>query len=444
MAKLNPIAWYRLLHRRFYDGPALFNYPGRKIKGYRSPNVLLSLWLRAFCYAHFTLAGGLLLLLTGVIALIGVTSTLMPVYLFAFALISLYIVNFCIGFLFRPKLKIVRNYPASAPAHTPIRIDYQVENTRRCSAWNIYLDMLPPPRGMTRPAGYPFIRSLEAHEKLRIAGYVEAHERGEYQLAQPRADSSFPFGLWRWGTCGEPNKPIVIYPDYHPLNKVELPVGQKYQTGLMMPIQQGGGSMEFFGCREYRYGDNPRRIHAPSWARLRQPIVKEFREEYMCRIAIILDTYPEPRPIWLQALRRRNNQFEAAISLTAAMVDYMVRMDYRIDFFALGVPPLRGGGGRGQSYLQTVLSLLASIHESTSDFPGLPEELIREIGEISASLIVLLEWNDDRLALVQALRATGMGTRVLLVSDKPVPGVPADLVTVIPTRQIIDGHVRQI
>jgi hypothetical protein len=52
--------------------------------------------------------------------------------------------------------------------------------------------------------------------------------------------------------------------------------------------------MEFLGCREYRQGDNPRHIHAPSWARIGAPIDKEFREEYAHHSALVVDVYTPP------------------------------------------------------------------------------------------------------------------------------------------------------
>lgn len=52
-----------------------------------------------------------------------------------------------------------------------------------------------------------------------------------------------------------------------------------------------GDAIEFVGTRDYREGDPPRNIHWRSWARRGAPVVKEYQEEYFCRIALILDTF---------------------------------------------------------------------------------------------------------------------------------------------------------
>jgi hypothetical protein len=60
--------------RFFFDGPALFNYPGRRMSGYRSPNVLIGQWLHAFTVKHFTVSGRMLILITGPFFVAGLTT----------------------------------------------------------------------------------------------------------------------------------------------------------------------------------------------------------------------------------------------------------------------------------------------------------------------------------------------------------------------------------
>ena len=50
-----------------------------------------------------------------------------------------------------------------------------------------------------------------------------------------------------------------------------------------------GESFEFIGNREYRDGDSIRDIDWRATARLSRAIVREYREEYFMRVAVILD-----------------------------------------------------------------------------------------------------------------------------------------------------------
>lgn len=47
--------------------------------------------------------------------------------------------------------------------------------------------------------------------------------------------------------------------------------------------------MDFYGCREYRTGDDPRKIHWVASAKHAQFVVKEFQEEKLSRAALVMD-----------------------------------------------------------------------------------------------------------------------------------------------------------
>ena len=86
------------------------------------------------------------------------------------------------------------------------------------------------------------------------------------------------------------------------------------------------------GTREYREGDPIRNIHWRSWARRGEPVVKEYQEEYFCRIAHRARHVPArggPR-------RRTSGAFEAAISVVASIADYFSRSEYIVDILAAG------------------------------------------------------------------------------------------------------------
>ena len=110
------LAWDRLQRRRFYDGPAVFNYPGRRIQGYRSPNLLMAFWLHAAAVTWMTPPGRILFIVTGALFLAGMTAVLMPMYFLSFTLTSLFFVDATVGWLRRPKLRVIRRVPSPAPA----------------------------------------------------------------------------------------------------------------------------------------------------------------------------------------------------------------------------------------------------------------------------------------------------------------------------------------
>lgn len=102
------------IRRRFYDGPALFNHPGRRMREYRSPNLLVAQWIRAFSVSYLTPAGSVLIVIIFAFALSALTTLLMPICFLSFTLMSLFIVAVVVGWIFRPQLAIERLAPESA------------------------------------------------------------------------------------------------------------------------------------------------------------------------------------------------------------------------------------------------------------------------------------------------------------------------------------------
>src|SRR3989442_2313388 len=111
----------------------------------------------------------------------------------------------------------------------------------------------------------------------------------------------------------------------------EVRPGRRYQPGGIPLSSSTGDAIEFLGPREYREGDAVRSIHWRSWARRGEPVVKEYQEEYFCRIAILLDTFVRRRP---RAAGVR--AFEAAISVVASVADFFSRTEHIVEILAAG------------------------------------------------------------------------------------------------------------
>jgi uncharacterized protein (DUF58 family) len=123
--------------------------------------------------------------------------------------------------------------------------------------------------------------------------------------------------------------------------------------------------MEFHACREFRVGDNPKHIHWPTTARKNEIIVREFQEEYLCRIALVVDTFvPKRKPSLLMPVTFSSEppppEFEAALTLTAALAEHLACGDYIVDIFAAGPEIYHFKGGRSLAQLEQMTKSLPS------------------------------------------------------------------------------------
>jgi len=146
--------------------------------------------------------------------------------------------------------------------------------------------------------------------------------------------------------------------------------------------------------------------------------VREFQEEYYCRVALVLDTYVA-RNRWFRP-RGGFQNLEAAVSLAASIADALSRGEYIIDIFAAGPELYVFRAGRHTAHLENVLEILACVDECrTNPFDKVAPALADELASISTVVCVLLDWDPSREALMRTAVEAGCSTKVLLVRDGP-------------------------
>ena len=103
------------------------------------------------------------------------------------------------------------------------------------------------------------------------------------------------------------------------------------------------------------------------------------------------DFFPERHP--------EEPVLESAISLSAAVADYLARSEYIVEFFAAGPDIYRFEAGRSLAYLEDILDVLSCLATTTTDpFPDLANVIENEKLTMSSAIVVLLDWDAVGLA----------------------------------------------
>jgi uncharacterized protein (DUF58 family) len=206
-----------------------------------------------------------------------------------------------------------------------------------------------------------------------------------------------------------------------------------------------GESLEFHACREFRVGDNPKHIHWPTTARKNELVVKEFQEEHLSRIALIVDTYaPDFHRFLTLRVRTESKELEAALSITAALAHHLANGDHIVDIFAVGPDIYHFKGGRSLAQLDQILDILACIEPNKKDaIAELEQEVVEEIAGIGAAVLALSRWDDHRKELVEKLRSEGAAVKILIISETPPETPPPDSIALSPD-DILSGAVRDL
>ena len=439
---------YRKYVDRFLDGPewnytqALEKRPGN----YRSVTAAAMIWLLSFYYRVFTVPAQILVPVAGVIVLYSIIAWNSPMRMVAVALFVIFLVDFVFALFFRPKLKITRHVPRRIRAGSTFSIRYELENLRRLSAWDIEMDNyhLRPGIKIKKIAKTGVI---PPRGKVEITAEVEAVKRGKYDIFSPIADSRFPLGLFKMSRRKKGNPEVLlVYPSFHELLSMDLPVAMRFQREGDSRVSKVGESLDFFGNREFREGDDPRHIDWTGSARSGDIIIKEFQQEYLSRIAIIVDTYVPPvNSFQFSFLKKpRFAELEASLSLCSALLDYLTRGEYVVDIFATGLDVYHFKAGRHLSCFDDIMDILASL-EINHQIPinDISSSVIEEISSIGSVVVLLQGWDKEREKLIERLNNYGIASKVIIIGNKEKISAPSNI-KVYTARDVEEGRVLKL
>lgn len=233
--------------------------------------------------------------------------------------------------------------------------------------------------------------------------------RGYIQLNHAFIGRPDPLGLCRALKKIFRRDRVLILPRMYKAPPVQLAGLRKYQKGGMSQASSVGDSQEFMSLREYRPGDPLRAIHWRSYAKNSTPIVKEFHDEFFVRQGLILDTFQE---------EKADSLFEEAISVAASFCKTLPSQDSLLDLLFVGDKAYRFTAGRGLGRPENMLEILACA-KACRDLPfsAMHDLIPAYVHESSGLICVLLDWGEERKALIDSLVAMNMPVLVFLVIE---------------------------
>lgn len=335
-------------------------------------------------------------------------------------------------FFVRPRLRFRAQHGERVCAGETLPVEVEVTQLKGPAgiSYTVVPHRLPALVDAVPEDGVP-LPPLESGQRLRTRLGLRCRRRGVYRLQGFRVETDFPLGLLKAYRTFAEDRRLLVYPRFVPLKYLHIEAGRRFQPGGVALASHLGDSFEYLGNREYREGDNIRDIDWRATARLSQPIVREYREEYFLRVAVILDTHiPPDSPATAQ------DDFERAVSLCASVSDYMARQEYIVDIFAAGPNLYHLTAGRSIAYLDQILDILACVDESpAAPFETLEPEIQENLAQINTIICVFLDWNQARQAFLHRMRQSGAGIKVIIARDSPCtldPAADADLYGDIP------------
>jgi uncharacterized protein (DUF58 family) len=336
---------------------------------------------------------------------------------------------------FRARFDLDRSLPRFASAGEPFTYRVTIRNlTDKAQSGLTLLELLgedrqvvddtlrpflPSRRGnsfrLTRPLGrLPLALAREqpvppipAHGSTTLSALVVPLRRGPLRFASARIARTDLLGLLRAFVIVERMQTVMVLPKRYPVPALELPGREQYQLGGIAQASAVGASEEFVSLRDYRRGDPLRHIHWRSWARVGEPIVKEFEDEFFVRHGLVLDTFDPPED---------PEPFEEAVSVAASFACSVRTQESVLDLMFVGVRAFRFTVGRGLAHTNQLLEILACARPTPdARFDTLACLVLGHARSLSACVCVLLRWDATRQEFIRRLRLTGVPVRVIVV-----------------------------
>jgi uncharacterized protein (DUF58 family) len=162
---------------------------------------------------------------------------------------------------------------------------YDILNESRLLApWVEIVNQSPMPAA----AGSRVISHLRGHEKQSYVARTWLTRRGGFPLGPTAVTVSDPFGLFRVERDIPPTNSLIVLPMIFSISAFLAPPGI-LPGGKVIRRKAIDMTPHAAGVREYAPGDELKRIHWPTTARLGRVMVKEFEQDPQAEVWLFLD-----------------------------------------------------------------------------------------------------------------------------------------------------------
>ncbi|MFG2058990.1 DUF58 domain-containing protein [Micromonospora sp. NPDC048930] len=217
----------------------------------------------------------------------------------------------------RPRLTVERRAdPDRVARGEPAAMTLTVRNTGRVRAANLVAE----DRCGGRLVPVPLLR-LRPGRDTEVRYDVPTHRRGVVPVGPLRVTRRDPLGLVALARSYGERVPVWVHPRIHPLRAVPTGAGRSLD-GRTDSVPHG--SITFDSLREYVVGDELRRVHWRTSARVGELMVRENVDTSLPRIVVVLDNRAGAHPERVDGVAE---SFESACEAAASVVAAAARED---------------------------------------------------------------------------------------------------------------------
>lgn len=266
-------------------------------------------------------------------------------------------------------------------AEVEVRVEVVNQAPRRTPVL-LFEDVLPPGLDAVTRVVLP---PLRPRESARVAYRLRATRRGRFAVGPARLLSVEPFGLvertWEATSADD----LLVRPRVHPLETV-LPTRR---TGRGGDSDLGGAGIvgdPDLNVREYRHGDDLRRVHWPTTARRGELMVRPDQHPQDHNAVVLVDTRADG-----QRGGDVDGTLEWLVSAAASVVVHAADLGQRVVLLGDGQEPLPGShdtAHRDEAEADPVEDALDRLAVVRPTGPDTLAAAVEVVGRFTPSLVV--------------------------------------------------------
>jgi uncharacterized protein (DUF58 family) len=239
------------------------------------------------------------------------------------------------------KLKVERLLPEYASVGQSATIQYKFFNANKLwPSLSVCLGELDGSEAFTEQP-HAFMLHTAPGKSAGVPITVIPKRRGTHKLTNFQISTSFPFGFVKRAMTGRSEDTIMIYPAIGIVSPKLLSLCRSAERGGANMKPRRDGSDEFYGVKEFRWGDNPRWIYWKRSARTGVLVSREMVQISPPRLLILVDSFIET------PTEREYTLVEETIAMAASLVNRAMDSGMAVGLCAwagdwITIPPQRG------------------------------------------------------------------------------------------------------
>jgi uncharacterized protein (DUF58 family) len=297
--------------------------------------------------------------------IVGVLLDIPQMYLMAVVISLLPVVYWIIGRSLQTGLTCDRSLPETCSHGERVAVRLTVHNDGFLAKYYIRLsDRLP--RWIRfdgfEAEGCPLVLRLPGGSSSTITYFIRPRRRGNHQIGPTRVVTSDLIGVSTFSQIIGSISSCLVYPEVHPVNVSLLGEGASQGWQDQENAASRGSGSDFQGVREYRLGDDLRRLNWKTTARSGHLAVTEYALGFARDITILLDVDSSS----FRQTAGRIAAFDVAVELCASLAVSNLKLGSSVRLATTKTGEAQGTVYRNENSttLLTLLALLEPAEEA--------------------------------------------------------------------------------